>query len=638
MGCQLSALLEDDGTVVSGQDLAHVSHRDALRILHSYEQPITMQLEGWRGQYHQSRQTSDCSTQTERSWDALRGLGVTAGSTSRLNAYTNRPCCNHIALSRDHYRASEYLPSIPLDRDSMEELALKEAELSSYVPKQRSCLIGCCNANNDEPSSFLSQTEDDEPVLEKPMGYLPLLHELDSGLGCTDGSFHQGELSGVETEEGVEEPVSTPPEPTSRAGSPSSESLISSELSDSGFYSVSTGEFLHFQRLLEKKLRLYRARGIPRDQRDGLKACWDLESIPEVLTCQPQSRQAPDASRASMSHLCPMGMSLVQLRRAGSPRLGRYNSGSIFSPPPGPSSCSTPSCLRRGMLQHQNSSMEFLHRSGPLMDRRRASHPVSPTYCRAAGLQQRVLSIDFPERPLLQTRQTGCRAASQQQGSTEGCRDFLPRELCFKEDGGEKQEQIFSKDNLPVGKERQGERDQHCHPLHHPQDVHETWPKSASHAGQRGAPYSTMNGHSAGTGKCQSGHFRMVRNQLLKARASQLADELSEATTDEEARVEVKTGRYWSKAERRRHLLLAREQRQRRMARGGASGGGEGGAVGGAGCSMVLELSQRKLTRLRNRKLLDDWTTLEELLTHGTRSGSSEGILCPSPLLAVTTV
>lgn len=86
--------------------------------------------------------------------------------------------------------------------------------------------------------------------------------------------------------------------------------------------------------------------------------------------------------------------------------------------------------------------------------------------------------------------------------------------------------------------------------------------------------------------------------------------------------------------------------------RGGAMGGqgggviregeamsGGGGSLGDGRCSTVLELSQKKLSRLRNRKLLDDWTTVEELLTHGTRLGTRDEMsLCPSSLLTVTTV
>lgn len=151
--------------------------------------------------------------------------------------------------------------------------------------------------------------DDDDFMLEKPLGFLPLHHELDSGLGWTDGSLHQGDLSGMETEEGGIDDCKSHGAPLPGScmgfgggGSPSSESYISSELSDSGFYSVSTGEFRHFQRLLEKRMRLYNARiqhqGEPCERRERRDSCPKshrelLEAIPEALTTQTpyQSRQ-----------------------------------------------------------------------------------------------------------------------------------------------------------------------------------------------------------------------------------------------------------------------------------------------------------------------------------------------------------
>jgi len=138
---------------------------------------------------------------------------------------------------------------------------------------------------------------------------------------------------------------------------------------------------------------------------------------------------------------------------------------------------------------------------------------------------------------------------------------------------------------------------------------------------------------------------KSVRNQLLRARAYRLARERSEVTTDEEVRGEGSregeeegedgrwAGRYWSRTERRRHMALSRQHRERKGAGEEQIGGGQGALSS----QTVLELSHMKQNRLRNSKLLDDWTTVEELLTHGTRV-ESDSQLCPSPLLSVTTV
>ncbi len=162
--------------------------------------------------------------------------------------------------------------------------------------------------------------------------------------------------------------------------------------------------------------------------------------------------------------------------------------------------------------------------------------------------------------------------------------------------------------------------------------------------------YSTLGApqrspHSPPSPRSRLSNQKSVRNQLLKARAYRLARERSEVTTDEDVRGEGEregeeegedgrwAGRYWSRTERRRHLALLRQHRERR-------GGLEeqaGGLQGSLSSQTVLELSHMKQNRLRNSKLLDDWTTVEELLTHGTRV-KSDSQLCPSPLLSVTTV
>lgn len=225
-------------------------------------------------------------------------------------------------------------------------------------------------------------------------------------------------------------------------------------------------------------------------------------------------------------------------------------------------------------------------------------------------------------------------------------------------------------------------------------DINDTWPKPAHRQSQGGAtgkgPYSTLEGH---TGACSTagtnalrGHMdassssnpssalfdpatkpasasRFSRNQLLRDRASQLANERSGMSTDEETNNDMLMGRYWTRTERKEQFLLAREQKQQQLqakgatardaiSRSGAPAEGEGtltgnvdamdsrahGALAEGRCNMALKLSQRKLSRLRNRKLLDDWITVEELLTHGTRLDNQEDMLCPSSLLTVTTV
>ncbi|KAJ8262277.1 hypothetical protein GJAV_G00164630 [Gymnothorax javanicus] len=144
---------------------------------------------------------------------------------------------------------------------------------------------------------------------------------------------------------------------------------------------------------------------------------------------------------------------------------------------------------------------------------------------------------------------------------------------------------------------------------------------------------------------------RPVRDRLLRERALKIREERSGGTTtDDDAASELKMGRYWSKEERKQHLLRAREQRRRRefmmrsrleSLRESPQSGGEGGGGGGSGGVgrkevSILELSHRKMMKKRNRKILDNWMTIQELMTHGARA--PEDTKVHNAFLSVTTV
>ncbi|XP_058229991.1 filaggrin-2 [Hemibagrus wyckioides] len=372
MGCRLSGPWMSDGTMgVSAQDLRYIRNHEALRILASCEQPITVQIEGRRGRGLQYHRSSDSSTQTKQPWDVS----------------SDRPCYSHMTLPGNHGDGGryEYLPNTPRDLEDMRTVPRHDPEFSPKAAQKQNCLLSCCNSNMEEPSSFQSQTEDEDYVLEKKLGYLPLHHELDSGLGWTDGSFHQGELSGVETEEGLEECHAHQGGRGARVrgGSPSSESFISSELSDSGFYSVSTAEFLRFQRLLEKRMRVYNSRLHHQGElqnlcMDAQKAHRELEAIPEALAPQQDS----ECVEADAHPQQTVRVASMPLRKSERPCLNCHSSSSatIFS------TCSSPSGQQRpphgtpaaGMLRR---SRTLHHRPVHVEQRRRASHPASPNYC-----------------------------------------------------------------------------------------------------------------------------------------------------------------------------------------------------------------------------------------------------------------
>ncbi|XP_044207445.1 PDZ domain-containing protein 4-like [Thunnus albacares] len=145
---------------------------------------------------------------------------------------------------------------------------------------------------------------------------------------------------------------------------------------------------------------------------------------------------------------------------------------------------------------------------------------------------------------------------------------------------------------------------------------------------------------------------RPVRDRLLKARAMKIREERSGMTTDDDAASEMKQGRYWSKEERKQQLLRAREYRRRRefmmqsrldYLRGDRDlSSSAGGAEDPRSSQLhppgnnILLLSQKKIMKKRNRRILDNWITIQELLAHGSRSPDGKKIY--NPLLSVTTV
>ncbi|KAI3366810.1 hypothetical protein L3Q82_009471 [Scortum barcoo] len=134
---------------------------------------------------------------------------------------------------------------------------------------------------------------------------------------------------------------------------------------------------------------------------------------------------------------------------------------------------------------------------------------------------------------------------------------------------------------------------------------------------------------------------RPARDRILRERALRIREERSGGmTTDDDAMSEMKMGRYWSKEERKQHLARAREQRKRRefMQKSRLECLKEGSASGAEGRKEIniLELSQKKMMKKRNKKILDNWMTIQELMSHGARV--PEGSKVHNAFLSVTTV
>ncbi|XP_029681649.1 PDZ domain-containing RING finger protein 4 [Takifugu rubripes] len=134
---------------------------------------------------------------------------------------------------------------------------------------------------------------------------------------------------------------------------------------------------------------------------------------------------------------------------------------------------------------------------------------------------------------------------------------------------------------------------------------------------------------------------RPARDRILRERALRIREERSGGmTTDDDAMSEMKMGRYWSKEERKQHLARAREQRKRRefMQKSRLDCLREGPASGAEGRKEIniLELSHKKMLKKRNKKILDNWMTIQELMSHGARVPEDSKV--HNAFLSVTTV
>ncbi|XP_068774720.1 PDZ domain-containing RING finger protein 4-like [Struthio camelus] len=159
------------------------------------------------------------------------------------------------------------------------------------------------------------------------------------------------------------------------------------------------------------------------------------------------------------------------------------------------------------------------------------------------------------------------------------------------------------------------------------------WNKSPEgKAGDNGSRWRLPYGRSKQSLKKQH------KNWLLKDRALQITEERNGTTTDEDALSELKIGKYWNKAQRKQHMLLAKEHKQRKEFKMQSQREQLSKEKASNECRRnfnIVELSQKKLIKNRSKKILDNWITIQELLTHGTRSADGTTY---SPLLSVTTV
>ncbi|RCN50437.1 hypothetical protein ANCCAN_03460 [Ancylostoma caninum] len=119
---------------------------------------------------------------------------------------------------------------------------------------------------------------------------------------------------------------------------------------------------------------------------------------------------------------------------------------------------------------------------------------------------------------------------------------------------------------------------------------------------------------------------RPARSQILKKRAAQLVRERTGISTDDDAMSELKLGHFHTREERKKHLEEERKRKirnQQKLIESKISPSDQ----------MIVQLSQRKMQRRKEKMLLDGFVTTQEVLSQRNPDTTAK-----HGILSVTTV
>ncbi|XP_067863882.1 PDZ domain-containing RING finger protein 4-like [Heptranchias perlo] len=510
----------------------------------------------------------------------------------------------------------------PTCSDLPDLLSSKEMELFKLKYYQELILgiSSCYTINEEQPSTSPNKTDDDSKANRNATPEPSSLQDRDSGVGCMDESTQNEEASEHDTKgEGSNcdsrwEPGCSGDLIASRE-SPLRDSITSDECSDSGFYSISPREYERFQKVLEKKCRQYTSRSksdlgrkTPTEEEtknkqendatnkldqaqegqegDGFKNCKTGERTD--LTERPPARDQPKSPQTrSTSNDCCHGKISAAANRSKS-----FKEENTIVP--------LKSCPNKALQ--------------PLSD------PISGTPNKEANCTADSALVGENIEGRKEKNKTGQEPSSVRRYNHELDSYLSPYHTSSQKSVHIPQHARHYQSYMQLVQQETAV------------ECNESLSEAGEGDGEMSSPVSRLeDGGTCFTTKKQ------LRDQLLKDRAVKIGEERNGVTTDDDALSEIKMGRYWNKVERRQHLTLAKEKRRRRevmmQSRLGIvkESGGNGRKE-----SNIVELSQRKVTRKRNKKVFDNWVTIQELLAHGSRS--ADGTMVYSPLLSVTTV
>lgn len=597
MGCRLS--VSRGRNRPKQRPLRRTHGPEELHFLDEFGQPITVQLEERaRGQYRP----------TGPHWE----MAQTHGScyTDPYHAPNLYPFMSH-----DQFSTNGCVPSVSYSLDHMDQMDPDwlQTQFSSPWP----------------PPDLRPDSALDMDRVQPGPGLVP-------DFPCSSSQLHRGMLSEAETDIVSSLPGHTP---SSRGSSDSLTSSLTSEPSDSGFHSVSTagpaprapgptpravgpspGHTHH---------RSYQQRGrwelqsIPENwsptlhhahQQSEQMGFWDIQSIPETGA---RARCSVGNSTTTTVHFHRAERSPTSPRQH-SPRLLQQG-----SPATTPLGCRTEPCHRRALwLQDGSRTLTEPNRSQTFTDlsqnqnqhRRRASHPctlqtsetrtsqTSPSETRSnqtstAPRRSHTRNSQW-DRSLTHDRETSLNQDQNQDFNQIPPNPSMLTSQALTSRSRESLDQVYAKSNRT--------RD-----LSLEQTPHSPLTRTSQTLKTRSNRESTAQFYSTVQSSPRSSNQRHLRRH----RVPRLVRQRSDVTTDEEL--------FPPPQDRRRpgHKTRIRSSQSRP----------------GPDQDPLMVLRDQNLDRIRTRQILDEWTTVEELLSHGTRTENrTKG--WPSPLLSVTTV
>ncbi|XP_059703060.1 PDZ domain-containing RING finger protein 4 isoform X4 [Haemorhous mexicanus] len=666
---------------VNGKDLSKATHEEAVEAFRNAKEPIVVQVlrRAPATKAHSSSQDvqlMDASTQTDITFEHIMALAKLRPSTPPVPdicPFLLSDSCHSLhPVEHEFYEGNEYLSSLPADADRAEDFEYELEE--GWLDDERNEFLEELNLEmleeqHNEAMHYTANEVEQPKKHEEEDGTTDTAtsssnnHEKDSGVGPTDESLRNDESS--EQENATEEQNGATLQSKRDLGHSQdtlgsvelqcNESFVSGEYIESDFIGNPEEECERFRQLLELKCKI-------RNHGE-----YDLYYSSSMIECNRREQDGVEHELQLLNEeLRNIELECQNIMQAHRLQKVRDQYGDIWAlHDESFRNYNTSTDVQRGKL---DDIVEHPEKS----DKDSSSAYNTAESCRSTPLTverspdnslQRVISIT--NRKNLRTT-----IVANQSSSGQSNRETTSAKTKSTEQNGAAENAVLASESSKfTDQERQGsEHIPYLSPYHSSSYRYGNIPAHAKHyqsymqliqqksAVEYAQSQLSLVSMCKDSQKCAEPKMewkvkirsdgtryitkRPVRDRILKERALKIKEERSGMTTDDDTMSEMKMGRYWSKEERKQHLVRAKEQRRRRefMMRSRLECLKESPQSGSEGKKEIniIELSHKKMMKKRNKKILDNWMTIQELMTHGAKS--PDGTRVHNAFLSVTTV